>query len=213
MTCSRLGSRRRGSATDYVKRLRKLAAAASPKFVGLGEISPHLLRLISDERTLFPAWQQMAKAGGRAPGPDGCRYDQFSQPEIWQWCRGMRGQIRNGRYTAGEETVRRIPKSSNRGFRESVLRSIFDHVVHRAVVEVCQVARSNSGDTTVCFRGPAWPHRAGIMLGAIPYAARSDTSLKVWNFRVISDVNSSACWVGTPWSVVSIAARKDAKFA
>ncbi len=86
----------------------------------------------------------------------------------------------------------------------------------RAGCEFCnRVGDLESYDTTLYFVVvfiPVIPIGKKRIL-SIHYAARSDTSLKVWNFRVISDLNSSACWVGTPSKVVSIAARNDAKFA
>lgn len=131
--------RHRGSTADYIKRYRMLAAdAAKKEMAGLKELAPSLLNIISDERTLFAAWQHMAAHGGTAPGPDGCRYDEFTVNEVWQWCRTTRDEIRAGQYTPGEESVYRIPKSSGKGFRELVLQSIFDRVVQRAVVEILQ---------------------------------------------------------------------------
>ena len=131
--------RHRGSTADYIKRYRMLAAdAAKQKLTGLKELAPSLLGFISDERTLFAAWQHTAAHGGTAPGPDGCRYDEFTVNEVWKWCRATREEIRAGEYTPGEESVHRIPKSSGGGFRELVLQSIFDRVGQRAVVETLQ---------------------------------------------------------------------------
>jgi len=120
-------------------RYRMLATQqASQKLAGLNVLAPDLLSLISDERTLYTAWEHLANNGGDAPGPDGCRYDDFTPSEIWRWCRGERDSIRSGEYFAGEESVHKIAKGTGRGFRELVLQSIFDRVVHRGVVEVMQ---------------------------------------------------------------------------
>jgi hypothetical protein len=132
-------ARRKGSTADYLKRYRMLAAdAVARRLAGLEEVAPDLLDLISDERTLYTAWQHMSAHGSGAPGPDGDRYDDFSFREVWSWCRATRDEIRTGQYVPSCEEVRRIPKGGGRGFRELVLQSIFDRVVHRAVVEVLQ---------------------------------------------------------------------------
>jgi RNA-directed DNA polymerase len=131
--------RHRGTAADYMARYRRLAAQTVPKKrAGLRDVAPNLLWLISDERTLFAAWQHMAKYGGSAPGPDGCRYDDFDRTEAMHLCGGLRDEIRCGEYAVGKECVRRIPKTSGRGWRPLVIQSIFDRVVQRAIVEIIQ---------------------------------------------------------------------------
>ena len=132
-------ARHRGSTADFLKRYRRVAAAAATKRLpGLRAIAPDMVALISDERTLHAAWDHLARHGGDAPGPDGCTYTMFSPSEVWGICRGLRDDIRAGQYRPGGDRLVRIPKGPGRGYRTLALRSIFDRVVERAAVEVLQ---------------------------------------------------------------------------
>jgi hypothetical protein len=131
--------RHRGTTADCLRRYREFAAeTVSTGMNGLRAVTPQLLGMIADERTLYTAWEHLAANGGDAPGPDGLRYDQFTPASTFKICRSIRDDIVGGRYAPDEEYVRWVLKSSGRGFRPIVLQSIFDRVVQRAVVEVFQ---------------------------------------------------------------------------
>jgi hypothetical protein len=105
---------------------------------GLKEVAPSLFRRMSDERNLRLAWDHLAERGGPAPGPDGLRYSDLDERDVWKMCRWLRDMIREGEYEPGREHVRWISKGPGRGQRPIVLQSILDRVVQRAVVEVVQ---------------------------------------------------------------------------
>jgi group II intron reverse transcriptase/maturase len=132
-------SRHRGTPDDFITRHRRQAR----RMLGLGragieKIAPALLRRISDERCSKVAWDYLSANGGQAPGPDGFRYDDFDEEDVWHECRQLRDQIRSRKYQPGDESVTWIPKASGRGKRPLVLQGIFDRVVQRACVEVLQ---------------------------------------------------------------------------
>ena len=108
------------------------------KLPGLRDIAPHLLRFLSDEKTLFTALTHMKAKGSHAPGPDGLRFDDIRDCGEWKWCRAIRDDIRIGSFRPDEEQLQRISKGPGRGYRELVVQSIEDRVVHRAAVEILQ---------------------------------------------------------------------------
>lgn len=96
-------------------------------------------KYVADTRTLRVAFDYLARKGGRAPGPDGMRYDDLHTSEVWKWLRDeFRAPIRDGSYRPGPERVVRRPKEPGPGYRELRLQNIGDRVVQRAVVEVIQ---------------------------------------------------------------------------
>lgn len=120
-------------------RYRKYAARmAKRKLAGLKEAAPDLLQLVSDERMLRAAWDHLAKHGSHTPGPDGDTYGDLSDREMFDCLRGYRDAIRAGQYELSDERVQTIPKAPGKGFRNLTIMSIFDRVVHRAVVEGLQ---------------------------------------------------------------------------
>ncbi len=131
--------RHRFSAPQFMEKYRELAAqAAAEKLVGLRAIASDLLDYISDEKTLFTALKHMEAEGSHAPGPDGLRYVEIALVGDWAWCRMIRDEIREGDYTPLGERLHKIPKGPGRGFRELVVQSVQERVIHRAVVEVVQ---------------------------------------------------------------------------
>ena len=104
--------------------------------------SAHLLiKWISDARMLREAWDFLAAKGDTAPGPNGHRYDDFDDNEIWELLRTISKAIRNDTYRVGAERIVNIPKDRSdrsRGTRPITLIDIEDRVVQRAVVEVLQ---------------------------------------------------------------------------
>ena len=129
--------RHRGSTPDFIRRYRAWAGkAAASKLAGLRKAAPHLLEFISDERTLYTALKHMEAEGSHAPGPDQLRYEDIALIGDWKWCRATRDEIRDGEYVPGAEKLQKIPKGPGRGFRELVVQSVQERVIHRAVVEV-----------------------------------------------------------------------------
>lgn len=129
--------RHRGAPSDFMNRYRAWARqAAARNLAGLRDAAPALMRVISDERTLFTALRHLVAEGSHSPGPDGLRYEDIASVGEWSWCRTLRDEIRAGEYAPGEEQVRRIPKGPGRGFRELSILNVEDRIVHRAVVEV-----------------------------------------------------------------------------
>ena len=132
-------TRHRGDCHDFLSRHRRQAREATTLGrSALKAIAPSLLYRVSDERTLYVAWNHLRKHGGRAPGPDGLRYDDHDDRETWRRCRGLRNRIRAGKYAPRPERVVMIAKGPGRGRRPLVIQSVLDRVVQRTVVEVVQ---------------------------------------------------------------------------
>ena len=104
-------------------------------------IGPLFIKWVSDARMLYEAWHTLAAKGGTAPGPNGHRYDDFDDCEVWSLLKSIGQAIRKGTYRAGDEKVVQIPKDRSdpsRGTRPITLINIEDRVVQRAVVEILQ---------------------------------------------------------------------------
>lgn len=131
--------RHRHSVDSFFEDYRRQAGIASAqKLTGLREITPYLLGLISDEKTIYAAFRHMQAEGSHAPGPDGLRYEDIESVDVWKWCRNHRDMIRAGEYARSTERVQKIRKGPGRGFRELTIQSVEDRVVQRAIVEILQ---------------------------------------------------------------------------
>src|SRR5262245_20442502 len=97
-----------------------------------------LLARVADPRNLFLAFDTLSKKGGQAPGPDGLRYDDLTNSEVWSWARAAEKAILDGSYRPGPERRIQIPKSSGKGTRTLRLVSILDRAVSRAITQVLQ---------------------------------------------------------------------------
>ena len=102
------------------------------------EIHGFLLHWISDKRNLDAACDYLHGKGGSAPGPNGLRFDQLSDPESWSLCRALGAAIREDKYRHGPVRTVSIPKGNNRGNRKLTISNIQDRVVSRAILEVLQ---------------------------------------------------------------------------
>src|SRR5262249_18336651 len=103
-----------GDYFDFITRHRKQARRMLEQGQkGIEKIAPALLRRISDERALRVAWDYLRQNGGQAPGPGGDGYD---HPDylIWQACRGIRDDVREGEYEPRSERVLWISKGPGR---------------------------------------------------------------------------------------------------
>ncbi len=131
--------RHRGDRYDFLARHRRQARKVLKKGrAALTVIATSLFRRVSDERTLRVAWDHLGRYGGRAPGPDGVRYEDLDEQDKWSWSRTLRDAIRAGTYEPGPERVVWISKGPGRGQRPLTLQDIEDRVVQRAVVEIIQ---------------------------------------------------------------------------
>lgn len=101
-------------------------------------LGPLLLKWISDARVLHEAWDVLAAQGDTSPGPNGRRYDDLDDSEVWGLLKVMGQAIRKDTYRIGAEKVVQIPKDRSdptRGMRPISLINIEDRVVQRAIVE------------------------------------------------------------------------------
>ncbi|HHZ61164.1 MAG TPA: Retron-type reverse transcriptase [Dehalococcoidia bacterium] len=132
-------SRHRGSWRDFKSRLRQALTYAGNR--GDPELKvPHhfLLGWIADAHNLYAACDYLHGKGGSAPGPNGLRFDQLSEPESWSLCRALGAAIREDKYRHGPVRTVSIPKGNNRGNRKLAISNIQDRVVSRAILEVLQ---------------------------------------------------------------------------
>ena len=131
-----------GRRQDFVRRAKLNIVRA----VGRGKeatraIGPMLFKWTCDTRMLREAWDILAAKGDTAPGPNGRRYDDLDDVEVWELLRTIGQAIHDGTYRVGDEREVQIPKDRcdpSRGTRPISLLDIQDRVVQRAVVEVLQ---------------------------------------------------------------------------
>lgn len=131
-----------GSRKESVQRV-KLAVIGAV-YEGRGPIEtlgPKLLGWISDTKMLREAWNHLAAKGETAPGPNGHRYGDYDESEVWSKLKAIGVAIRKDTYRPGGERRVKIPKdrtNPERGTRTLTLIDIEDRVVERAVIEVLQ---------------------------------------------------------------------------
>lgn len=98
-----------------------------------------LLKRTSDERNLFAAMNHIAVYGGKAPGPNGLRIEDFTDPERWDIARALRDAIRADEYSPGSDRTVEIPKDDDdSGTRRLTLQNIEDRIVQRAAFQIIQ---------------------------------------------------------------------------
>lgn len=107
---------------------------------GLAKIAPFLTRYINDTRNLRVAWDHQAQHCGQSPGPDGLRYVDFSESDIWHFLRSILDDLKSNSYCPqlNDERVLHIPKGPGRGTRPLVIQNIEHRVVQRAVLQIVQ---------------------------------------------------------------------------
>jgi retron-type reverse transcriptase len=114
--------------------------------MAIAERNPHelkqfhadLFNRITDERNLRIAWDSLAARGGTAPGPNGARYENFTDLEVWHIVRRLRDTLREGNYEVGPVRKVKVSKGPNRGTRTIALMNIEERVVHRGIVQIAQ---------------------------------------------------------------------------
>jgi ribonuclease HI len=131
--------RREGTADDFVLRHTlgaTLAARQGPAAVE--EFLPKLLPRVADFRNLRAARQYLARKD-TAPGPNGCRFEDYYDEEIWPELRQLSEAISSGQYHAGDELVIHVRKRrGSTATRPIVLMDIQDRVVHRGLQQIIQ---------------------------------------------------------------------------
>ena len=129
----------RGTWRDFMRRKSASLTYASRRLDSeKKQIQEYLLTWISDDRTLFAAWEYLRTMGGSAPGPNGLTYDQLNISASWSLCRTLRTEIREDKYSHGEVRTVSIPKGNNRGNRKLTISNIEDRTVSRAILDVLQ---------------------------------------------------------------------------
>lgn len=131
-----------GDVDDYQRRLHAAFHLAhrlgKP---GQRKIMPYLFKYICCDKNLRLAWDHLSKRAGQTPGPDGRRYSDFNESEIWQFLRQIRDSLKDGSYRPypQDEKVCQKSKGPGRGTRPIVLQNIEHRIVQRAVVQVLQL--------------------------------------------------------------------------
>jgi len=163
-----------------MRTLSKVRLAALSGKPAIQKIGGELFKWVSDTRMLRAAWDFLARKGKRAPGPNGHRYEDFEDHEIWSLLKAISNQIRGGHYRTGPIRTIAIPKDRSdpsRGTRTLSLLNIEDRVVQRAIVEVSQALLDPLfGDRVLGFR------RGRDRVDALDRAYRlaSDSDRFVW---------------------------------
>ena len=103
----------RGSRHDRVARI-KLAVIKAVRGgkQAIEAIGPLLIQWISDARMLREAWDLLAAKGDTAPGPNGHRYADFDDCEVWSLLKSIGKAIRNDTYRVGDEKEVRSPRTA-----------------------------------------------------------------------------------------------------
>jgi hypothetical protein len=183
---------RRGPYTDLLKRHeRDVERHWQSGIHGIKDLAPQLFDRIADERTLRAAWDFLARNGGRSPGPNQHRYNDYTSAEVWGLCRCLRDILRNGTYQPGPERLVWIDKDSGNGRRPIALMNIEDRVVQRAIVQILQpVLDRLFDDRSNGYRPGRGP------LNALAQAESLATSARRWVW-VAEDIRDAFCHVPT----------------
>lgn len=95
--------------------------------------STNLTRIIS-VTNLKACFDYLSEEGGQAPGIDGICYDDLGRVEVYDALRPLRKLLENGSYRPLPARDVRIPKTSDRGYRKLLLRTILDRTVAKALL-------------------------------------------------------------------------------
>jgi RNA-directed DNA polymerase len=139
--CARQGPAdpHRGTRRDFLRRHEAEAvAAARGTATAKKAFAAKLLPRAADSRNLRTAWGYLAAEGGQAPGPDGLRFDELEDHEVWRLVRSISKAILDDTYRPGPDRKVPIPKAGGTGTRVLSIPSVIDRLVQRAVVQVLQ---------------------------------------------------------------------------
>jgi hypothetical protein len=125
-----------GDRHDFVRRYHKvIAKAVQRRRQGVRELAPYVLKWATDPRNFRAAWEH-CRGGGGSPGPNGRRYEDYEEHDIWALAKVMQAAVLAGTYRPGPERRVRIHKSGKRGYRWLTLQDIEDRVMARAFQQV-----------------------------------------------------------------------------
>jgi ribonuclease HI len=131
-----------GTRNDFCLRCRfQVQKSSRSGWSAIKEIGPFLPKWCFDSRMLRIAWDRLAKDGGQAPGPNGRRYHDYYDQDVWELLATIKKDLKAGTYQPGPVKWKWIPKvrsNPHRGKRRIALLNIEDRVVQRAIVEVVQ---------------------------------------------------------------------------
>ena len=132
-----------GTRNDFYLRCRfQVREACRSGRTAIKEIGPFLPKWCFDSRMLRIAWERLAKDGGQAPGPNGRRYHDFNDQEVWELLATIKKGLKAGTFQPGPVKWKWIPKvrsNPSRGKRRIALQNIEDRVVQKAISEVLQL--------------------------------------------------------------------------
>lgn len=116
------------------------------------ELSPYLFKWASDPRLLRGVWGRLARSGGPAPGPNGRRYSDLCDHEVWSLLKSISMSVRGEAYKP--QRARRIwvpkdPLQTERGYRPISLINVEDRVLQRAIVELLGPLREPQWDDNI----------------------------------------------------------------
>lgn len=127
-----------GDRHDFLRRCHKaIAKAVQRGKPGVRELAPYVLKWATDPRNFRAAWEH-ARGGGESPGPNGRRYEDYEEHDIWNLARVMQRAVLLGMYRPGPERMVPIHKTGKRGHRLLALQDIEDRAMARAFQQVLE---------------------------------------------------------------------------
>ena len=97
------------------------------------------LQQVTDHDNLLGTFDRMRHENGKAPGPDGLTYNDFSRSEMAAELRTVARRIQEGTYRPDRPRRQSIPKSSG-GSRMLTLRNLDDRIPSKAVADALTTA-------------------------------------------------------------------------
>ena len=89
---------------------------------------------VAHHDNLLRTFDRMKGSNGRAPGPDGLTYNDFSRGEMAAVLRTVARRIQDGTYRPDQ--ARRLPiRKSSSGYRILSLRNLVDRIVSKAIAD------------------------------------------------------------------------------
>jgi len=125
----------------YRQRIAELELAAQKAPPPVNELLLRQRKWMGDPHMLRGAWERMAIRGGPSPGPNGRRYSDLEDEEVWTLMSTICRAIRGGYFSPGPVRREKIPKDPfdpERGFRTIQLLNIEDRTVQRLMVDLLQ---------------------------------------------------------------------------
>lgn len=110
----------------------------------IAELGDYLLKWASHPKLLRNVWGRLARFGGPAPGPNGRRYGDLTNDEVWDLLKAVSTSIQAGSYEpepASQIWVPKDPLDPSRGTRPISLINTEDRVIQRGMVELLSPLR------------------------------------------------------------------------